>query len=277
MANKKSKIILTSVIIIIALLVIAKFLFFDFIRYSKQTSLSTIDSNSFLVLLKNKKPDYNDVILIDKPISDEKMLIRNIAKPGDLVEIKKSEVYVNKKLLNFDFELYEKYRINCFTKKSNKKLLNNYQIIDSLNVLGVYYLDLTKKTAQKLIDDTLFMVKKIIAPKDMGNKKIFPYSFKFRWNLDYFGPVKIPSKGDEIILNDRNFSLYRTTITIFENKVINNDENGNIYINGKKREKYKFEQDYYFVLNDFRSDLNDSRKWGFIPEKIIRATVLISF
>ncbi|MGD9556606.1 MAG: signal peptidase I [Mangrovibacterium sp.] len=104
-----------------------------------------------------------------------------------------------------------------------------------------------------------------------------PKDKQFKWTPDNYGPLVIPRKGLQIVLNRRNFLLYRRTIEELESGKPE-EIKGHYYLDGKQTDTYTFGRNYYFMMGDNRSLSNDSRNWGFVPEEeIIGNASLIIF
>ena len=261
-------------IFIVIIAVVVKVFFFDYTIYRGDNILPNSDGYIVLILSKKAKPQKADIVLINKPFENERTQVfaRCIAVGGDIVEIKNSVVYVNNDIEVAEYDIVKKYRINCFSDEATNKLKNDYKLIDSIDILGVYYLNLTTEQALLLKDDSLIKIHQIIIDKELGNSEIFPQSFKYRWNEDNFGALIIPYKGFKIELNEMNFTLYKNTFIYFENIQIENKD-GLYYVDGKQILDYTFKNSYYFVLNDNRTNYADSRTWGMIPKSQIEGTV----
>jgi signal peptidase I len=80
--------------------------------------------------------------------------------------------------------------------------------------------------------------------------------------------IKIPKRGYQIPLNDSTLFLYGELIKTYENVEIKKETSNRFLKNNHKSNKYVFQKDYYFMLNDHQGYTNDSRSFGLIPEQL---------
>lgn len=95
---------------------------------------------------------------------------------------------------------------------------------------------------------------------------IFPINKN--WNQDWYGPLKVPKKGDVVALNKETLPEYRWIISEYEHNHLE-EKDGKILINGQEANQYTIKQDYYMMIGDNRDASLDARFFGFVPEENI--------
>jgi signal peptidase I len=211
---------------------------------------------------------------------------RCVATPGDVLEVRDQQVIVNGKAMENPVRM--QHPIFMKTKENlEEKFFEAYGIRnspdasydsadwlplaepDSQNVLWGYKMNTSKAMMEeiqalpfnKTFDTNLFK-----DPKGVTFIDIFPHDTTlYKWNRDFYGPLKVPAKGLTVPMTPGNVALYSEAIQKYEgnkNVVVNGYQ---ISIDGKAITSYTFKQDYYFMMGDNRHNSADSRFWGFVP------------
>ncbi len=179
---------------------------------------------------------------------------------------------------NEDYKLFSKVGLEQILRfKDSIPALQGAEI--SLNrVVPMYYFDgLTDEMVKKLkAYSFITKVQRNLTPKGIKNEHfyrkskvdstntIFPEDKN--WNIDQYGPIYIPKKGDIITLNQDNITQYYNLINHYEDNNVEIKNKG-IWVDGKEVSTYdyKVQQDYYFMMGDNRHMSLDSRFFGYVP------------
>lgn len=248
------------------------------------------------------KPQKHDVVVFNYPQDSVHTAIdrkdpyvkRCVAVAGDTFEMRGGRLFVNGKPEEVlgDQEIQHAYTVNTGTQLDIPSMYNTYGFLpvrEMQNDKGGFtymFQGLTDKTAKeiKTLPNVIDMEENIY-PKDSatvsyklnGDKtaytksidttqSIFPINKP--WNQDWYGPLRIPKKGDVVTLDKESLPMYQWIISEYEHNSLEN-KNGKIFINGKETNQYTIKQDYYMMVGDNRDASLDARFFGFVPEENI--------
>lgn len=209
---------------------------------------------------------------------------RTIGIPGDVVEMKEGQTFVNGKAFAPVPGLQMEYEIETNTQINEKIFVKNgiteFGQMISADDKTLYMVKATEQAIKDLKAlDFVKNVRPLVQAKgDTSNlnNNIFPYNSRlFPYNRDNF-VLTVPKKGVTIQLDERNIAMYKGIITTFDGNDDAKYINGQIVLNGKPITSYTFKQNYYFMMGDNRHGSDDSRFWGFVPEDhVVGKAVLI--
>ena len=209
-------------------------------------------------------PAENEGRPIDKK---ENYIKRCIGLPGDTIDLRKGEVYIDNKPIPFPKFSQTSYYVMTDGSGFSDQAVQRLALYDEEQTSPFEYnFNLTKKNADEL--SRFGNVKKFAsnsAPPELYQNFIFPYDNRYLWNIDNFGPLYIPKKGATIKIDTSNISLYRKIIGEYEGNKLE-ERNGTLLINGSPASEYTFKMNYYFMMGDNRHFSSDSRFWGMVPE-----------
>ena len=265
-------------------------------RQQQQRAVYDLYYNAGRNLIRSNPRMYGDIVV--RPVDRrENYVKRCVGLPGDTLEIKDAQVYIDGKPLENPEEMQLNYLVQTTgpyiteemfrelgISKDDQALISNEGLLVELGLnhrdaqgrlAPTYDLPLTKRMYEALAGNKK-LVSHIIMEPELFSGQMYPLNLYTKWDRNNYGPIWIPKKGATIKLTEDNLPIYERPIRAYEGNRLEVKEDG-IYINGEKTDEYTFKMDYYWMMGDNRHNSADARSWGFVPEDHVVGKPLVGW
>ena len=254
----------------------------DSLTRKQQRTVYDLYYNAGRNLIRSNPRMYGDIVI--RPVDRrENYVKRCVGLPGDTLQIKKGQVYIDGKAIENPTEMQFNYFVQTtgpyitddmfrelgISKEDQTLMTDGLGWEENLIEMGldrrdaqgrvapVYHLPLTKKMYETLSGNKKLISNIIIEPGEFSGQ-MYPLNLYTKWDRNNYGPIWIPAKGATIKLTEDNLPIYERCIVAYEGNKLEVKEDG-IYINGEKTDSYTFNMDYYWMMGDNRDKSADSR------------------
>ncbi|MBF9254371.1 signal peptidase I [Pontibacter sp. 172403-2] len=227
-----------------------------------------------------------DVVVFNHPVEDQypadlrtNFIKRCIGLPGDSLQVKDMQVYIDGKPIDNPGKMQYKYAIVPKIQLKDKFFQDRHiNLKDIYPFKGGYAVDATPELAAEI--KQLPIIKDVMLLKELpgeADPRVFPQvPSKYVWNKDNYGPIYIPEEGATVAITPASLPFYEKVILDYEHNEGYTVKDGKLYKDGQEVHQYTFKQDYYFMMGDNRHNSEDSRFWGYVPkDHIVGKAVLI--
>ncbi|MFM7639895.1 MAG: signal peptidase I [Bacteroidota bacterium] len=238
---------------------------------------------------------------------------RCVGIPGDRIKLVGGQIYVNDKLLPrigkqqkrflallktpITEDFLEQNELGDFNFPPNAKLIQDAAQKTGKYIIP-YHLFTWPENYEKLKNHPEVMSIFLDSIDEGYQRVMFPGNVRFNgqlldnhadtslydfahpnWNINNYGEVRLPKRGETIALTAQNWDFLKLAINKYEHgKIV--QRGGKFYSNngqGSEVKSYTFKMGYYWMIGDNRYNSLDSRFWGYVPEDHVVGKPLFTF
>ncbi|MBJ6142567.1 signal peptidase I [Hymenobacter sp. BT559] len=248
----------------------------------------------------------NDVVVFHVPHEQQRpadlrtfLIKRCVAVAGDTLSIRQGQVFLNGRSGSIGGQPQTTYFMAvAHLNDEVRQALHDHQVVDYTQPDGVpaavtnpetgktgYYISCPADVAAFFRRQPYVQALSVAGGQVPANT-LFPDAADFHvsaatsaaprgWQLDEYGPLPVPKKGQLIKLTPANAAVYYKIVAQYEHNAGITWKEGMIQQNGQPLTQYTIKQNYYFMMGDNRHNSEDSRFWGFVPEDHIMGKAVL--
>ncbi|MDF1549977.1 MAG: signal peptidase I [Bacteroidales bacterium] len=263
----------------IVLVILLKVFFISKVVMKDDSMQQSIFKGETVFYTKQPASKRNSIVVFRTEKEDDNLFLkRQVGLPGDTIEISNSIIYINGQRLNEQEGVSFTYSFETDSINSVSNYLISNKILFNIRAayLG-YFTCNTDMNGLKILNANPYIknIRRAVVESFVKQSSSIIMATEFYWNKDNLGPVIIPRKGTYINLGQKSFFLYKEIIEKESRKKLVH-KNNIFYLGKQEIKEYTFQMNYYFLLNDNRTNYSDSRWFGFVADNQIIGTYLFA-